>query len=338
VTAPGQNLLSVHDLVVRFPARGGPHRTLTAVRGVSLEIPSAGIYGLVGESGCGKTSLAHAIVQLKRPDAGQVLFHGQDLTTMKPASLNKVRSKVQLIFQDSLAALSPRRSVLQTLVEPLDHFRMGRSGDRASRAVAALEAVGLDPAVQHRYPSELSGGQRQRVALARALVTEPELIVADEALSSLDVPVRSRIIELILELRAKRGIAFLFISHDLSVIRHLADIAGVMYAGKIVESGPAEAVFRRPGHPYTRALLAAVPIADPNHARPAVLVGEPPSPLTPPSGCVFHMRCPDKLPHCSSVEPVETGIPDPRAFNTERWDVKTNSHRVRCHLWNATES
>ncbi len=330
MTGANHNLLSVRGLVVRYPAGVRSRASLTAVRGVDLDIPPAGIYGLVGESGSGKSSLAHAILQLQPVAAGQALWHGQDLVSMKGSQLRGARKKIQLVFQDPLASLSPRRSVLQTLVEPLNHFRIGQAGKREEQAVAAMETVGLSPDLRHRHPRELSGGQRQRVALARALITEPELIIADEPVSSLDVSVQARIIELILELREKMGIAFLFVSHDLAVIGQLADTVGVMYLGEIVEQGTAEDVFARPAHPYTRALLAAIPVADPDHPRPSVLKGEPPSPLTPPSGCVFHKRCPEPITPCSSIVPTETSL--------ETQDSQTTDHRVRCHLWNSTKN
>ena len=338
MTIPGQALLSVRDLVVRYPARGHSGMPLTAVRGVSLEIAPAGIYGLVGESGSGKSSLAHAILHLSPPAGGQVLFRGQDLAAMKPSQLKSVRRNIQLVFQDSLASLSPRRSVLQTLVEPLDHFRIGLPAERPEKAAIALQTVGLDPALRHRYPQELSGGQRQRVALARALVAEPDLIIADEPLSSLDVSVQSRMVELILELRETLGVAFLFVSHDLSVVQKLADTVGVMYLGKMVESADTETLFERPAHPYTRSLMAAVPVADPGHPRPTVLAGEPPSPLTPPSGCVFHMRCRDKNPICLTAVPGETIIFGEARMCEDRGELKTSSHRVRCHLWNTAKT
>jgi len=325
MTGHGQSLLSVRDLVVRYPAGGQSRIPLTAVRGVSMDIAPAGIYGLVGESGSGKSSLAHAILQLVPTAGGQVLFKGRDLVAMKKPQLNAARRNIQVVFQDSLASLSPRRSILQTLVEPLNHFRIGPSSDREEKAATALETVGLDPVVMDRYPQELSGGQRQRVALARALVTEPQLIIADEPVSSLDVSVQARIIELILELREKLGIAFLFVSHDLAVISQLADTVGVMYLGKIVEHAAAEQLFARPAHPYTRSLLNAVPVADPAHPAPLVLASEPPSPLTPPAGCVFHRRCPDSIAPCSSIEPDEISI--------NGQDLKHTGHQVRCHLW-----
>lgn len=326
-------LLSVRDLVVRYRASRTSEPALTAVRCVSLDIQAGGIYGLVGESGSGKSSLAHAILRLNEPASGQVLFKGKDLTAMNRKELKAARRNIQAVFQDPLASLSPRRSVMQTLMEPLDHFRAGASADRRDRALSALEMVGLDPGLARRLPRELSGGERQRVAIARSLVTEPELIIADEPVSSLDVSVQARIIELILSLREDLGIAFLFVSHDLSVVRRVADSVGVMYLGKIVESAPARQLFADPAHPYTRALLDAVPVADPAHAPPAVLAGEPPSPLTPPAGCVFHRRCPDLMVRCSSFEPGEAFICGPSEPDTDARGLKTGPHRVRCHLW-----
>jgi len=331
-------LLSVRDLVVRYPARNHSRKPLTAVRGVSLDITAGSIYALVGESGSGKSSLAHAIVQLVRPAAGRVLYKGRDLVSMKASQLKETRRPIQIVFQDSLASLSPRRSVLQTLLEPLAHYRIGTRATRARKIVEALQSVGLDPALQHRYPHELSGGQRQRVALARALVAEPDLIIADEPLSSLDVPVQSRMIDLILELREKLNVAFLFVSHDLSTVRRLADTVGVMYFGKIIECAATKNLFDQPAHPYTKSLIAAVPVADPGHPRPEILAGEAPSPLTPPAGCVFHMRCREKIPLCSSIEPSETAIFEQSNVGEGNHELKTISHRVRCHLWNSANT
>jgi ABC-type glutathione transport system ATPase component len=221
-------LLSISDLVVEHPPVTGTREPLKAVRGVSLEIAPAGIYGLVGESGSGKSSLAHAVLQLVTPVSGSILYRGNNLFNMKKAELRSARQDIQLVFQDSLASLSPRRTIRQALLEPLDHFRIGSRKSRAEQVMASLEAVDLDPALASRYPQELSGGQRQRIALARALITAPKLIIADEPVSSLDVSVQSRIIQLILKLREQMGIAFLFVSHDLGVVRRLADSVGVM--------------------------------------------------------------------------------------------------------------
>jgi oligopeptide/dipeptide ABC transporter ATP-binding protein len=318
-------LLSVRDLVVNYRVKSGRRGLLTAVNGVSFDIHAGSIFGLAGESGSGKTSLAHSIMQLVQPSAGEVLCHGENLAHMKQASRQTTRRNIQLVFQDPLASLSPRRSIAQSLIEPLDHFRIDFAGQRRARACRALETVGLEPDVLRRFPHELSSGQRQRVALARALLPEPELIIADEAVSSLDVSVQARIIELILDLRQKLGIAFLFIAHDLAVIQQLADRVGIMYLGKMIEIAPADRLFGQAAHPYTRALLEAVPIPDPAQGNPVVLQGEPPSALTPPAGCVFHTRCPQAMEQCRVLEPLDRQI-----YTSE---VKNISHNVWCHLW-----
>jgi oligopeptide/dipeptide ABC transporter ATP-binding protein len=317
-------LLSVRNLTVRYSAdRRSP--ALTAVRGVSLDIHAGEILGLVGESGCGKSSLARAILRLQDASSGRILFQGANLLELNRAGLRAARRHIQAVFQDPLASLSPRRSICQTLVEPLEQFRIGDRSKRKQRAAEALATVGLERRLLDRYPRELSGGQRQRVALARALIVGPRLIVADEPVSSLDLPAQVRMTGLIRELRDQLGIAFLFVSHDLSVVRRLADSIAVMYSGGLVESGPANAVFEQPAHPYTRALLRAIPIPDPGHPAPAVLAGDTPSPLTPPSGCVFHKRCAEALPVCSQNAPREIAV-------TARAGNETG-HRVRCHLW-----
>lgn len=316
------NVLTVRDLFVEYPGRGTTRR-VPAVRGVTLEIAPASILALVGESGCGKTSLARAILQLLPIASGRIRLNGQDLADLTPRQLRSARRDIQAVFQDPLASLSPRRTIMQTLREPLDHYRIGSTGERDERAAAMLEAVGLDAGLGHRLPHELSGGQRQRAALARALISGPRLIVADEPLSSLDVSSQQRMVELLLELRDRTGVAVLFVSHDLTVVRRLADDVAVMYLGKLVETGPAAALFEHPAHPYTRALLAAAPVPDPGLPAPAVLPGDPPSALTPTPGCVFHKRCPERLSRCSSEEPPETlsGGREP-------------THRVRCFLCN----
>ena len=315
-------LLSVRDLVVTYPGRERRGAGIRAVRGVSLDIAPATILGVVGESGSGKTSLARAILNLQPVAAGHILLNGQDLAAMSPQQLRVARRDIQAVFQDPMASLSPRRSVLQTLREPLDHFRLGATNEREERAAAVLETVGLDASLRHRLPHELSGGQRQRVALARALVSEPSLIVADEPLSSLDLPSQRRIVELLLDIRERTGIAFLFVSHDLAVVRSLADEVAVMYLGTLVETGPSARLFAAPAHPYTRALLAASPI--PRRPPPLVLRGESPSALTPTRGCVFHKRCPERLDRCAAEPPPES-----------RPGSGTPEHRVRCFLWNS---
>lgn len=315
-------LLSVRGLCTSYRLQGESHKTLQAVHHASFDIPAGSIVGLVGESGSGKTSLAHALLGLQHRCSGQVLFDGQDLLQLDTSGLQAVRRHIQAVFQDPLASLSPRRSILQSLLEPLNHFSIGRPEQRQAMAREALEAVELDPDLAPRYPHEISGGQRQRVALARAMVTKPRLIIADEPLSSLDIPMQARMIDLFRRLRERTGVAFLFISHDLSVVRKLADAVAVMYLGRILESGPARQVLAQPAHPYTRSLLNAVPSIDPGHARPETLAGEAPSPLTPPPGCVFHTRCKEAQPNCRSNDPEVQAAGAPE-------------HHVRCHLWNS---
>ena len=316
-------LLSIRGLTVQYGH--GRNATVTAVRNVSLDIPPAGIVALVGESGSGKTSLAHAVLRLLPAAAGEVRLNGEDLLSMSRRELREARRRVQPVFQDPLAALSPRRTVLQSLREPLEHFDIGAPREREHRAAEALSAVGLEPDLMQRYPHQLSGGQRQRVALARALAAGPELVVADEPVSALDLPLQHRIIERIRALRDRLGIAFLLVSHDLSVVRRVADTVAVMYGGRLVEHGPASRVLEQPAHPYTQALMRAIPQPDPEHAPPAVLGGEAPSLLTPPTGCVFHKRCGEALPECVTREPGFSA--------TVGRDFSPGEHRVRCHLW-----
>jgi oligopeptide/dipeptide ABC transporter ATP-binding protein len=315
-------LLAVRDLEVRYRLPGSAHRFLQAVRGVSLDIRRGEILAVVGESGSGKTSLARAILGLLEPSGGTLHFDGIDLLGpgRRPA-----RRRIQAVFQDPLAALSPRRTVLQSVREPLDHLRLGAPSLRRADALRALETVGLEPQLGERYPHELSGGQRQRAALARAIAPRPELIVADEPLSSLDLSLQYRMVRLIRDLGERTGIAFLVISHDLSVVRRLADRVAVMYLGQLVETGPAQALFDRPAHPYTQTLLDAVPVADPDHLPPRVPQGDVASPLTPPAGCVFHTRCEAAMPQCAAQAPAEWEI-------GERMPGRTG-HRTSCHLW-----
>lgn len=319
-------LLDIRDLVVRYGARrnalGTRGPALTAVAGVDLAIDRGCIVALVGESGSGKTTLARAILQLLPAARGDIRLDGESMGSMDAPRARLARRRVQAVFQDPLASLSPRRTVLQSLLEPLDHFRIGRAEERAAIAGEALQQVDLDPTLQHRFPHELSGGQRQRVALARALVAGPDLIVADEPLSSLDATLQARIGKLLLRLRDQLGTAFLLVTHDLVAAHRLADEIAVMYRGKVVESGPASNVLKRPAHPYTRALMAAVPVPDPAAPRPCLAPGEPADTLTPARGCVFHSRCPDRFEPCGA-SPPDVSRPSP----------SHPDHRVRCHLW-----
>jgi len=318
-------LLRVTGLTRDFRVRGGPfarRRMLRAVDGVSLELAPGECFGLVGESGCGKSTFGRALLRLIEPSAGRVWLDGLEITALKRRELRRARKHMQMIFQDPYASLSPRRSVAQILREPLDLHRIGRAAWRARRVAELLEIVGLDGGAGQRFPHEFSGGQRQRIGIARALAVEPKLIVADEAVSALDVSVQSQILNLLADIRREFGIAMVFISHDLAVVQHISDAVGVMYLGRLVETAPVEVLFQRPAHPYTRALLAAVPDPDPRRAgRTRALTGEVPSPIDPPGGCPFHPRCPEAVEVCRGRVP-----------RTIELDGRRESHRVRCHL------
>ncbi|MCC7257668.1 MAG: dipeptide ABC transporter ATP-binding protein [Gammaproteobacteria bacterium] len=302
-------LLEVRDLRKHFPIRGGLFRRIVgqvkAVDGVSFTLAPGRTLGLVGESGCGKSTLGRAILQLQRPTSGQVLLHGEDLAALTPPELRARRRQMQIIFQDPYASLNPRRTVGQAIREPLDVHRIGTARERAKRVAELLDVVGLGPAVQDRYPHEFSGGQRQRIGIARALALNPAFIVADEPVSALDVSVQSQVLNLSARLQREHGIAFLFVSHDLAVIQHVSDDIAVMYLGRIVELGPGGAICREPRHPYTQALLSAVPVPDPQQRRARILLpGEIPSPARPPPGCPFHPRCPLAEARCRETVPV----------------------------------
>ncbi|MCC7495522.1 MAG: ATP-binding cassette domain-containing protein [Fimbriimonadaceae bacterium] len=297
-------LLTVEDLRVTYRGRddGAP---LRAVDGVSFELRAGQTLGLVGESGCGKSTTGRAILRLVRAAGGACRFAGDDVLRFDARRLRAFRSEAQIVFQDPFSSLNPRFTVLQTLAEPLLlHRRCGRSGVRV-RVAQLLERVGLDPVWLHRYPHEFSGGQRQRLGIARALAVEPRLIVCDEPLSALDVTVQARIVNLFQDLQRDLGVAYLFISHDLSVVRHLSHEVAVMYLGRLVEQGPAAAVYQDPQHPYTRALLAAVPVPDPAVRRERLpLGGDVPSAAAMPPGCRFHPRCPLATARCARDEPT----------------------------------
>jgi peptide/nickel transport system ATP-binding protein len=294
-------LVAVKELRLHYPSPAGPVR---AVDGVSLELHSGETLALVGESGCGKSTLARAIVGLEAPSSGSVHFRGTLLEPLPKASRRALSRKIQMVFQDPDASLSPRRTIRDTVGEPFDlHERLDRA-EREQRVQKLLGDVGLDGALAARYPHELSGGQKQRVCIARALAMGPELLVCDEAVSSLDVSIQAQILNLLLELKSKAALSYLFITHDLRVVRHVADRVAVMYLGEIVEVGPARELFEAPRHPYTRALLAAVPTLDPAGKKPpGRIAGDVPSPVNPPSGCRFHPRCPEAFERCSREVP-----------------------------------
>jgi oligopeptide/dipeptide ABC transporter ATP-binding protein len=308
---PDTPLLEVRHLVKHFTVGGGmfggAHGVVRAVDDVSFTISRGETLGLVGESGCGKTTTGRAILQLDRATSGQVLFEGRDLTTLDEVGLRDMRRRMQVIFQDPYSSLNPRMTVGQIIAEPLFVHRIVREpAARAARVGQLLGRVGLLPQHAARYPHELSGGQRQRVGIARALAMEPTLIVCDEPVSALDVSIQAQIINLLEDLQQELGLTYLFIAHDLAVVRHISDRIAVMYLGKIVEIADRRALYEHPQHPYTKALLAAVPIPDPEleaKRERVVLGGEVPSPLAPPPGCVFHPRCPIAVDRCPREVP-----------------------------------
>ena len=304
-------LLEVRNLVKHFHVGGGLFGgragIVRAVEGVSFEIRRGETLGLVGESGCGKTTVGRCLLQLERPTSGQVLFEGRELTTLGDEELRPIRRRVQVIFQDPYSSLNPRMTVGQILAEPLMvHGIVVDRERRAARVRELLSHVGLLPPHAHRYPHQLSGGQRQRVGIARALAVEPALIICDEPVSALDVSIQAQIINLLEDLQAGFGLTYLFVAHDLSVVRHISDRVAVMYLGRIVEITDRKSLYDVPRHPYTKALLSAVPIPDPAleaQRERVVLGGEVPSPLNPPAGCAFHPRCPIAIDRCRAEGP-----------------------------------
>jgi oligopeptide transport system ATP-binding protein len=305
-------LLEVRNLVKHFPVGAGflgrSGGTVRAVDGVSFSLRRGETLGLVGESGCGKTTTGRCILQLERPTSGQIVFEGTDLATHSEQQLRELRRHMQVIFQDPYSSLNPRMTIGQILAEPLKvHRLVSGKAAREKRIQELLAQVGLLPQHAHRYPHQLSGGQRQRVGIARALAMEPSLIICDEPVSALDVSIQAQIINLLEELQSRLGLTYLFIAHDLSVVRHISDRVVVMYLGKVAEVADRQALYEAPVHPYTRALLSAVPIPDPRleaTRERTVLRGEIPSSLTPPGGCVFHPRCPIAEARCSAEIPL----------------------------------
>ncbi len=325
--AHGDTLVDVMDLKVYFPITAGlifqrKIADVKAVDGVSFGIRKGETLGLVGESGCGKSTTGRAILQLYRPTEGEIKFGAADLTRLKGAGLRRMRRKMQMIFQDPYASLNPRMSVGAIIGEPLAIHGLARGSARRERVAELMRVVGLNPYYASRFPHEFSGGQRQRIGVARALAVEPEFIVADEPVSALDVSIQAQIINLLEDLQEQFDLTYLFIAHDLSVVRHISDRVAVMYLGKLMELTSRDELYRNPLHPYTKALLSAVPIPDPeveSKRERIILSGDVPSPMRPPPGCVFHTRCPIAIDVC------RTQIPEWREISSDHW---ISCHRV----------
>ena len=310
-------LLEARNLSKSFPARDGKG-LVRAVNAVNLALAEGETLGIVGESGCGKSTLARMLMRLIEPSAGEVLFRGENLLTLSPAAMRQRRRDIQIVFQDPYASLDPRMTIAQIIAEPLDIHGIGSKAERAAKVQELLALVGLDPQAGRRYPHEFSGGQRQRIGIARAIALEPKLVVLDEPVSALDVSIQSQILNLLDDLKARLKLSYIFISHDLSVVQHVSDRVAVMYLGRIVEEGRAEAVLGAPKHPYTQALISAVPEIDPTRRKAHMLLpGDPPNPENIPAGCPFNPRCPLAIDICRSVEPDFRG---------------DAASRARCHL------
>ncbi|MFQ5826714.1 MAG: ABC transporter ATP-binding protein [Dehalococcoidia bacterium] len=320
-------LIGIRDLKMYFPVTKGiifqtKVGEVKAVDGVTFEVLEGETLGLVGESGCGKTTTGRCILQLYKPTEGEVLFEGQDLTRLSNKSMRPLRRKLQVIFQDPYSSLNPRMTVGSIVEEPLTIHGIGNRKERKERMQELFQVVGLNPYMADRYPHEFSGGQRQRIGIARALAVNPSFIVCDEPVSALDVSIQAQVINLLMELQEQFNLTYLFIAHDLSVVRHISDRVAVMYLGKIVEITDRDMLYEDPLHPYTKALLSAVPIPDPvveAERERIILTGDVPSPLNPPTGCSFHPRCPYAMDVCKEATPQlkDTG----------------GGHQVACHLY-----
>ena len=307
------------EFVTSKSLTGKPLKIVHAVDSVDLTIYEGETIGVVGESGCGKSTLGRCILQLIRPTAGNVLYRGEDITKLNKEQMRQMRRKMQLIFQDPYASLNPRMTVLELIMAPLEAFGIGTMEERVQRVKEIMELVGMPENMMNRYPHEFSGGQRQRIVIARALVLNPEFVVCDELVSALDVSVRAQVLNLIQELKKKKHLTYMFISHDLSVVKYISDRIAVMYLGRIVEIAEKNELYNNPQHPYTKALLSAIPIPDvDNKMKREILTGDVPSPLNPPSGCYFHTRCKYATERCKTECPALHDV--------------GNGHMVACHL------
>lgn len=340
-------LLNAENLTKTFPVGQSlidrllsDQRRVHAVDGISLSLDRKETIGIVGESGCGKSTLGRTLARLYEPTGGRIHFDGKDITNLSGQRLRQLRKEVQVIFQDPLSSLNPRKTAGEIVERPLEIHEIGSGEEREAHVARLFEEVGLNPQYAERYPHELSGGQQQRIGIARALAVEPKLIIADEPVSALDVSVQAQIINLMKRLQEEYDLSYLFIAHDLSVVKHVSDRIGVMYLGKIVEEGPTEAIFKNPHHPYTRSLLNAIPRVDEDaHGRTVVLEGNPPSPIDLPSGCRFHTRCPEFIgDECERTEPElatvdqENATTNSDATHLDEVDVEdVGTHRSACH-------